>query len=94
MVECFFRTLTIHRLRRDLFAKVDILVAVIQQHSQQLNPFICTAKAGDILEKVKCARAVLDRRLTGTRTRETVEANMITVAARGAASCAPFTCLA
>jgi len=64
-VECFFRTLSIHRLRRDLFAKVDILVAIIQQHSQQLKPFICAAKARDMLEKVKRARDVLDRRLTG-----------------------------
>ena len=69
MVERFFRDLTVHRLRRDSFASVDILIAAIQdyiaKHNQQPKPFIWTAKAGDILEKVKRARAVLDKRLTG-----------------------------
>lgn len=69
MVERFFRDLTCQRLRRDSFPSVEILIAAIQdyirQHNQAPKPFIWTAKAGDILEKVKRARATLDKRQTG-----------------------------
>lgn len=68
MVERFFRDLTCQRLRRDSFPSVDALVAAIddyiRRHNQAPKPFIWTAKAGDILEKVKRARATLDKRQT------------------------------
>jgi transposase len=69
MVERFFRDLTCHRLRRDSFPSVEQLIAAIRdyiaRHNQEPKPFIWTAKADDILEKVKRARATLDKRLTG-----------------------------
>jgi transposase len=64
MVERFFRDLTVKRLRRGVFRDVEELimeiVAYIDQHNQQPKPFIWTAKAGDILAKVKRARRNLD----------------------------------
>ncbi len=69
MIERFFRDLTCNRLRRESFPSVEHLVATIRgyiaQHNQEPKPFIWTAKAGDILEKVKRARATLDKRQTG-----------------------------
>ena len=68
MVERFFRDLTCRRLRRESFASVDVLVDAIRdyiaKHNNAPKPFIWTAKAADILEKVKRARATLDKRLT------------------------------
>ena len=65
MVERFFRDLTVNRVRRDAFRSVPELVAAIQdyvrQHNQKPKPFIWTAKASDILEKVKRGRATLDK---------------------------------
>lgn len=65
MVERFFRDLTVNRLRRDVFRSVPELVAAIEdylsQHNGNPKPFIWTAKANDILEKVKRGRAVLDK---------------------------------
>ena len=64
MVERFFRDLTVNRLRRGIFRSVEQLIAAIDdyidQHNQNPKPFIWTAKASDILEKVKRARAVLN----------------------------------
>lgn len=64
MVERFFRDLTEHRLRRGVFRNVEELITTIDsyvdQHNEQPKPFIWTAKASDILEKVKRARAALD----------------------------------
>jgi transposase len=64
MVERFFRDLTEHRLRRGVFRDVEELITTIDsfvdQHNEQPKPFIWTAKASDILEKVKRARAALD----------------------------------
>ena len=64
MVERFFRDLTVNRLRRGVFRDVIELVeaidAYIAQHNHQPKPFIWTAKAKDILEKVKRARKTLD----------------------------------
>jgi transposase len=64
MVERFFRDLTVRRLRRGVFRDVEDLImeigAYIDQHNQQPKPFIWTAKAADILEKVKRARHRLD----------------------------------
>lgn len=63
MVERFFRDLTDKRIRRGVFRSVDQLVAAIQdyiaQHNQRPKPFIWTASASDILEKVKRGRAAL-----------------------------------
>ena len=64
MVERFFRDLTENRLRRGIFRSVEELIAAIDEyidrHNQSPKPFIWTAKAADILEKVKRARAVLN----------------------------------
>ncbi len=66
MVERFFRDLTEKRLRRGVFHDVEDLITAIgdyiDQHNKQPKPFIWTAKAKDILEKVKRARTALDNR--------------------------------
>jgi hypothetical protein len=66
MVERFFRDLTVPRLRRGIFRDVEELVMAIGYYIDKYNdnpkPFVWTAKASDILEKVKRARAVLDNR--------------------------------
>ena len=63
MVERFFRDLTENRLRRGVFRSVEELIAAIDayvdRHNQNPKPFIWTAKAADILAKVKRARAAL-----------------------------------
>ncbi len=63
MVERFFRDLTQNGLRRGVFHNVGELVTAIgnyiAQHNKKPKPFIWTAKAADILEKVKRARAAL-----------------------------------
>lgn len=64
MVERFFRDLTENRLRRGVFHSVeDLIFAIfdhIDHHNEDPKPFIWTAKASDILEKVKRARAALN----------------------------------
>lgn len=64
MVERFFRDLTVNRLRRGVFRDVIELVeaidSYIDQHNVTPKPFIWTAKAKDILEKVKRARKALN----------------------------------
>ncbi len=64
MVERFFRDLTQHRLKRGVFRDVEELIAAIDayvdRHNEQPKPFIWTASANDILEKVKRARKALD----------------------------------
>jgi transposase len=66
MVERFFRDLTDKRIRRGVFRSVDELTGAIQEyigkHNASPKPFIWTAKASDILEKVKRARFALDNR--------------------------------
>jgi len=66
MVERFFRDLTEQRLRRGIFRDVEELVIAIgdyiDKHNDNPKPFVWTAKASDVLEKVKRARAVLDNR--------------------------------
>ncbi len=65
MVERFFRDITDKRIRRGVFRSVDELVAAIEdyiaKHNQQPKPFIWTATASDILEKVKRGRAALNK---------------------------------
>lgn len=59
MIERFFRDLTVNRLRRGVFRDVIDLVTAIEayvdQHNETPKPFIWTASATDILEKVKRA---------------------------------------
>jgi len=60
MVERFFRDLTEKRLRRGVFHSVAHLVAALEEYLAHYNndptPFVWTAKANDILMKVKRAR--------------------------------------
>ena len=66
MVERFFRDLTENRLRRGVFRSVEELITAIfdyiDHHNDHPKPFIWTAKASDILEKVKRARAAQNNR--------------------------------
>jgi len=66
MVERFFRDLTQNRLRRGVFRDVkEPITAIgdyIDHHNQSPKPFIWTARAADILEKVKRARLTLLKR--------------------------------
>jgi transposase len=66
VVERFFRDLTQNRLRRGVFHDAEELIMAIgefiDKHNQNPKPFIWTAKAFDILEKVKRARRTLDNR--------------------------------
>jgi transposase len=61
MVERFFRDLTQNRLRRGIFGDIEELIMAIgdyiDKHNDNPKPFVCTAKASDILEKVKRARS-------------------------------------
>ena len=63
MVERFFRDLSTKRLKRGVFGSVPELIAVIEHHVATHNknpkPFIWTAKAHDILQKVIRANAHL-----------------------------------
>lgn len=65
MVERFFRDISQNRLRRGVFRSVPELIGAIDNyiagHNVSPKPFIWTAKAADILEKVKRARAKLDK---------------------------------
>jgi transposase len=65
MIERFFRDLSTNRIRRGTFASVRELIAAIEsyiaQHNREPKPFIWTAKATDILEKVKRAREKLNK---------------------------------
>lgn len=65
MVERFFRDLTENQLRRGVFKSVDDLVETIDgyisRHNENPKPFIWTATAKDILEKVKRGRQTLNK---------------------------------
>lgn len=64
MVERFFRNLSEDRLKRGVFKSVDELVCAIDlfvlAHNEDPKPFIWTASARDILEKVIRAKAKLN----------------------------------
>jgi transposase len=64
MVERFFRDLSEQRIRRGTFKNVaelnEAIEEYIEQHNAAPKPFIWTAKASDILEKVKRARTKLN----------------------------------
>lgn len=65
MVERFFRDITHNQIRRGIFRSVPELITAIEryiaQHNRAPKPFIWTAKASDILEKVTRARRSLDK---------------------------------
>ena len=68
LVERWFREITDKRIRRGVFQSVKQLVAAIDayigEHNDNPRSFIWTAKAETILEKVRRARAVLDKMRT------------------------------
>ena len=65
MVERFFRDLTTNRIRRGVFHSEADLIAAIEEnlevHNANPKPLLWTARADDILEKVKRGRAKLDK---------------------------------
>jgi transposase len=65
MVERFFRELTDKQIRRGVFTSLsqlqDSIESAIEQHNADPKPYIWTAKASDILEKVKRAHITLDK---------------------------------
>ena len=65
LIERWFREITEKRIRREAFGSVAELIAVITdsiaKHNENPQSFTWTAKAGDILEKVRRARAVLNK---------------------------------
>ena len=65
MVERFFRDLTANRLKRGVFRDLEELITAvgnyIDHHNHNPKPFIWTASARDILEKVTRARRNLDK---------------------------------
>ena len=68
MVERYFRDLAGKRLKRGAFTSVAALIEAIESHIRTTNqnpiPFVWTAKASDILEKVKLARVSLHKSVT------------------------------
>jgi transposase len=69
MVERFFRSITVDRLRRGVFHSVAQLTQAIEGYIADYNenpkPFVWTAKAHDILQKVMRGRAALKMVQTG-----------------------------
>jgi transposase len=65
MVERFFRDLTVQGLRRGVFRDVPELIEAIQNyltaHNANPKPFVWTASACDILERVRRGRAKLNK---------------------------------
>jgi hypothetical protein len=65
MVERFFRDLSANRLKRGVFRDLEELIMAvgdyIDRHNEKPKPFIWTASARDILEKVTRARKSLDK---------------------------------
>jgi transposase len=65
LVERWFREITDNRIRRGTFRSVEQLIQAImdyiEQHNQSPKPFVWTAKADEIIAKVRRARNVLDK---------------------------------
>jgi transposase len=65
LVERWFRDLTDKRIRRGVFRSVPELIQAIEDyvehHNDNAKGFVWTAKADQILDKVRRARAVLDK---------------------------------
>jgi hypothetical protein len=72
MVERFFRDQTAKQIRRRVFQDLEQLIMslgnYIDAHNQNPKPFIWTAKANDILEKVTRAQAALNKSKSVWRT--------------------------
>ena len=70
MVERFFRDITTERLRRGVFTSVPELIGAINEyighHNIKPKPFIWTAKAKDILQKVIRAKERLSSKQSAT----------------------------
>jgi transposase len=70
MVERFFRDITVERLRNGVFRSVPELTQAIEeyivQHNKNPKPFVWTAKAKDILEKVIRANSRLSSKQNAT----------------------------
>ncbi len=66
MIERFFRDLTTNQIRRGVFQDLEQLITAIgnyiDHHNKKPKPFIWTAKANDILEKVTRAQTKLNKR--------------------------------
>jgi transposase len=66
MIERFFRDLTHNRIRRGVFQDLEQLITAIgdyiDAHNKNPKPFIWTAKANDLLEKVTRAQTTLNKR--------------------------------
>jgi transposase len=66
MIKRFFRDLTHNRIGRGVFQDLEQLITAIgdyiDAHNRDPKPFIWTAKANDILEKVTCAQTALNKR--------------------------------
>jgi transposase len=66
MIERFFRDLTQNQLKRGVFQDLEQLITTIGNyidgHNLNPKPFIWTAKASDILEKVTRAQAAINKR--------------------------------
>ncbi len=65
MVERFFRDLTQNQLKRGVFRDLEELITAVEsyidRHNQNPKPFIWTASARDILEKVTRARKAVEK---------------------------------
>lgn len=65
MVERWFREITDKSIRRGVFKSVQELIRTIrdyiEHHNKDPKPFIWTAKAGDIIEKYRRAKTMLDK---------------------------------
>lgn len=65
LVERWFREITDKRIRRGVFNSVEQLIGAIteyiENHNQEPKAFVWTARAEKILEKVRRARAVVDK---------------------------------
>ena len=65
LVERWFRQITDRRIRRGVFKSVQQLIAVIEdyiaKHNEDPTPLVWTAKAEDIIAKVRRARKVLNK---------------------------------
>jgi hypothetical protein len=69
LIERWFRELTDKRIRRGAFKSVPQLIQVVMeyiaQHNENPRSFVWTAKAADILAKVRRASAVLNHHNQG-----------------------------
>jgi transposase len=65
LIERWFREITQNRIRRGVFRSVpelvDAIMNYIEGHNQDPKPFVWTAKAQDIVEKINRARTAMDK---------------------------------